>query len=338
MTLSRVDGGSRPGGRRRGGATALQSLLVDEGAGTLLASAAGDIAARGRGYSARTQAATVVAYHLLGHSGVDRPALAEELVVLDDEAEPLYVDPSDEFLSWLRATREGRPAATAVPSAEPATRVVPVGIWFRRDPEAMIGAAIDVARIENLDAATVVTATAVAGAVAASTLVMSGLDLVLAAGEVAHRAAVSVAGEGYRFSRVGLAGSVVEALEGGGELVGLAAGPAREALESRGVPAPLAPVLAAIIVASAADTDPVLAIEDAAIAAGPDAGVVAGGLIGARVGLRRWPWSVPNETWFAEIGRRLVSQVGGIRDLPVPYAVEQRMKRSPRVDPREEIE
>jgi ADP-ribosylglycohydrolase len=337
MTLSRVEGANR-NGRPRHGTTALQTLLVDEGAGALLAAAAGDVASRGRGYSARTQAATVVAYHLIGHTHVSRRELTQELLILDEEPDSVYADPSEEFRDWLRSSRSGEPAASAVPSAEAITRVVPVGIWFRCDADGLVAAAIDVARIENFDAATIVAAAAAAGAVAASTHVMAGLDLMLAAAEVAERAAAAVAEEGYRFSRVEGAGSVVAALAGGRNLVGRTAQFAAAAMEAAGAPPALAPALAAIAVAADSSADPVLAIEDAAVNTGPDAGVLAGALIGARLGLRRWPWSVPNETWFAEIGRRLVAHVTELRDLPVPYAVEQRMKTTLGVNPRDELD
>jgi hypothetical protein len=48
-------------------------------------------------------------------------------------------------------------------------------------------------------------------------------------------------------------------------------------------------------------------------------------MVGGRVGLKAWPWVVPNSTWFAEIGRRLVSSNRETRDIPVPYQVEERL-------------
>ncbi len=58
--------------------------------------------------------------------------------------------------------------------------------------------------------------------------------------------------------------------------------------------------------------------------------------MGARSGLLRWPWRVPNDTWFAEIGRRLVIRNRELRDLPVPQAVEERMTMMIRTDASEE--
>jgi hypothetical protein len=45
---------------------------------------------------------------------------------------------------------------------------------------------------------------------------------------------------------------------------------------------------------------------------------------------------VHNDTWFAEIGRRLVSRHAEIRDLPIPYAVEERMLMAARTKASEE--
>ena len=33
-----------------------------------------------------------------------------------------------------------------------------------------------------------------------------------------------------------------------------------------------------------------------------------GGIVGARVGIRAWPWAFANDTWFAEIGRLVRAQ------------------------------
>jgi hypothetical protein len=51
--------------------------------------------------------------------------------------------------------------------------------------------------------------------------------------------------------------------------------------------------------------------------------VMVGAIVGARVGLHRWPWNIVNDLWFAELGRRLVGNDGRWEDLPDPYAVEE---------------
>jgi hypothetical protein len=331
------DGGTSAPGKPGG---AYGSLLVDEGAGALLAAAAGDVAAASshpRGYSARTQAATVLAYHVIGHAGVVRADLASELAALDGEPESVYVRPSESFRAWLDSVTGGAPAVSSLPTSEMATRVVPLGVWFRTDPDALVRSAVEAVRVENLHAPSIAAAVAVAGAVAGSSLAMAGRDLVLGAGETALRAAALMESEDYRFSRVADAVGVGETLTDLKTGVGMPFDAALEAVAARGIGPELAPALASIVAAADPGADPVLTIDAAAGAGGPDGGFLVGALVGARLGLRRWPWTVPNETWFAEIGRRLVAHVTELRDLPIPYAVEQRMQSHVRVDPRAEM-
>lgn len=53
-----------------------------------------------------------------------------------------------------------------------------------------------------------------------------------------------------------------------------------------------------------------------------------GALVGARVGLHRWPWPIVNDLWFAELGRRLSANNRRFEDLPDPYAVEEVLNSS----------
>lgn len=301
--------------------TALQSLLRDNGAGAPLAAAAADVAAHRTGYSARTQAGTVVAYHVIAHDGIDPAVLRHDLLELGRSGSSVYADPSPSFSAWLASVEAGIDAVGAAPSSEPATRMPPIAIWYREDPDALVAAAIEVARLENIDAASVAVAVAVAGAVAAATLVMSGRDLVLAAAETASRGLVSMGS--HRFEALAAASTLPRMIDSLRPMVGAPYLGVADAMSE--VPAGLRPALAGIVVAADTERDPVMAIEDAAVGGGPDAGVVAGAILGARVGLRRWPWRVPNDTWFAEIGRRLVVHERELRDLPIPYAVEQRI-------------
>ena len=66
-------------------------------------------------------------------------------------------------------------------------------------------------------------------------------------------------------------------------------------------------------------------VEQAARVGGSVLGAAVGAMVGARVGILAWPWAFANDTWFAEIGRRLVRGPDEIRDLPIPYAVEQHL-------------
>ncbi|HSL25180.1 MAG TPA: ADP-ribosylglycohydrolase family protein, partial [Acidimicrobiia bacterium] len=308
--------------------TPLFSLLNGEGAGAMLAAAAGDVAggASQVGYSALTQQATMLAYHLLRHNTIDRPTLADDWLDLwADEANPsVYRAPSAQFVGWLEATVRGEAAATAEPSAEPAARVHPVGVWFRRDPGQLVGAAISMARITHIDATTVVNATAVAGAVAASAFAQAGRDLLIGTAEVCERALAEIEAEGFLYSRVEEARQVPSRLRKASDLVGLPAGELGRQL-SAGEPTALDWPIIAIVLAADTAVEPYRLIETAATWGGGLLAVMVGSMVGARVGLRSWPWVVPNDTWFAEIGRRLVNGNRETRDIPVPYQVEERL-------------
>ena len=83
-------------------------------------------------------------------------------------------------------------------------------------------------------------------------------------------------------------------------------------------------VLLAIAVAGNKTQEAVRLIDTAAQVGGSDVASITGAIVGARQATSMWPWRVPNDTWFAEIGRRLVSGETETRDLPIPYAVEER--------------
>jgi hypothetical protein len=92
-----------------------------------------------------------------------------------------------------------------------------------------------------------------------------------------------------------------------------------------GPPAASEKPLVAIVLASSPSIEPYRLIEAAASIGGSEMASMVGAMVGARVGLRLWPWVVPNNTWFAEIGRRLVNGNRETRDIPVPYQVEERL-------------
>lgn len=293
------------------------SLPAGEGSGALLAAAAGDVAggADPRAYSWVTQTATVVAYHVLENDGVDPEALVEEWQLLDHTESGIrcYRAESKDFRRFLDS---GRPVDT--PSSEPASRIGPVGVWFRRRPDRLVEAAIELTRITHSDPSTIVVTAATAGAVAAACFAQIGRDLVYAAVETGRQALQALGdsqpAEGW-----------LDLLE---EAAGLVLEPPRETIVRVGGPegpVGLRGAIAGIVLASAPLVEPVKAIEAGAMAGGSEVGAVVGSIIGARVGLRRWPWPVANDTWFAEIGRRMVDGSRETRDLPIPFAVEERM-------------
>ena len=301
----------------------LFSLVNGEGAGALLAAAAGDVAGATSGvaYSALTQQATVVAYHLMINDGVQGSSLAKEWSELAaDESNPsVYRAASPDFEIWVSGIESGEARRSSRPSAEPAARVTPVGVWFRRRPEELVVAALEVSRLTHLDATTAVAAAAMAGATAASCFAQSGRDLLAAAGEIANQGLLRVdeeatftnVDEARRFPRRFLeASSLVRARpEQVVAEIGWHQGPDE--------------VLMAVALACGSDHTPDQVLRVAAATGGSRLAAMVGALVGARDGIRNWPWPVPNSTWFAEIGRRLVSGHREIRDLPVPYFVEE---------------
>lgn len=324
---------SADGGDASPASNALESLLVDEGAGAMLGLAIGDTAAVRDGYSTRTQAATVVAYHLMEHGDVDPPSLRASWLESWSSDGGVYADPSDRFVSFMRAGADGVPAQSAVPWAEPAAWVLPLGVWFRDDPDALIGSVMRLVRMSETDAASVVTAVAVAGAVAAGAIAMSGWDLVLASAETAERS-LDLLGTGL--TRSGTAAAVAEGLRRMSRLVGKPPVAMAQVLDD--IDVALHAPLIAIGASADVSTAPPLVIEAVARSYGADGSAVAGGVLGARLGLRRWPWRVPNETWFAEVGRRLVGREREYLDLPIPKVVEERVRSSEPVDPAREID
>jgi ADP-ribosylglycohydrolase len=215
------------------------------------------------------------------------------------------------FAEWLEGAQVGNPVATADSSTEPAIRAVPVGVWFRRDPEGLVEAAMSAARLTHIDGESVVTAAALAAAVAGACFGQSGNDLRLAAAEIGEKAAAMVSEEPYRYGNSDRLAGIRQRIitppdtEGGWQ-------PAQTL------------AIALDLSVSVAD-EPYRQIEEAARRGGSLLGGMVGAIVGARSGLRLWPWVIPNDIWFAEIGRRMVSRNQETRDLPVPYSVEERI-------------
>jgi ADP-ribosylglycohydrolase len=279
------------------------------------------------GYSFLTQQATIVAYHLMRNDGIDRPLLSDDLLELaSDGMNPsVYRASSEQFLTWLAAVLNGEAAATAEPSVEPSARCFPVGVWFRRDPGRLVTSAMAAARLTHIDASSVVTAAAVAGATAASAFAQSGRDLIMGAAEVADRALAEIIAEDYLYSRVDDARGLPARLKQTAALVGSTSDELVERFAAGTDPVATDWPLMAIVLASSVGVEPYRLIEAGALLGGSPMGAIVGAIVGARVGIRSWPWVVPNDTWFAEIGRRLVRGDRETRDIPVPYQVEDHL-------------
>jgi len=305
----------------------LVSLSAGNGDGSLLGAAAGDVAGRANstGYSALMQQMIVLCYHLMQREEVTPSQLVEEMAVLgrSTDGPSLYRDPSPAFATWIAAAVDGRqPVPINTPTAEPAALVVPIGLWFRRDPEALLTAASTVAEMFTSDPVSLVAAGAVAGAVAASTVAQSGPDLVLAGAELAEMTVARLGLESTAAKDVGLR------LRKAVALLGKAPLEIAEALTG-GQPVGVDTALISIVLAAPVVREPSRIIEGAAALGGSLLGAMVGAMVGGRVGIRVWPWEIPNDGWFAELGRRLSRGSREYIDLPIPYDAEEYLMTAP---------
>lgn len=306
----------------------LQSLQKDGGAGALLAAAAGDVAGSNvKGtYGANTQIGTVLAYHLMRNGEVDRDVFRAEVLLLDGvgETHQVYRGEQPDLRAWLDSARNGNPISSTADTSGPAVRTLPAGLKFRHDPDALVTASLRAARMANLNAASVLAAAVAAGAVAASSFHQIGKDLFFGAAETADRALSQLAAEEFRFSDMDRAMELPGRLRDLCSLVDSDLKDVVRVLSGDNGPHGVDGVLLAIAIAGNKQFDAVRLIDTAAQAGGSDVGSITGAIVGARQATSMWPWRVPNDTWFAEIGRRLVAGETETRDLPIPYAVEER--------------
>lgn len=290
----------------------------------MLGLAAGDAAggAYPEGYSATTQQAIVLAYHLLRHGAMNREELAREMAELDGDARDpsVFRVPSSDLRSWLDSVRSGEAVLASDPSIDPAVRVAAVGMWFRRRPADLIGAAVETARLTHLDGPSAVAAAAAAGAVAAGCFAQNGRDMLMAVTDVARMAAKTIEADAFRFAHLDQIDDVVERLTHAAAIVGR---PEADWAGELGTD-PVGLVVAALTIAAPQSKTPETAIGQAVEIGGSPLGALAGAIAGARVGIRVWPWTFPNDTWFVAVGQRLIAGTAELADLPVPYSVEQR--------------
>lgn len=312
----RPDPGSAPSG-------ALYSLVSGEGDGFLLGQAAGDAAggAWELGYSAVTEQATVIAYQLIEHREIDGRRLLRDIRELDglEGDEPVYRGETAHFRAWLDRAAAGAPVPEEEPSLDGAPRVTPLGVAYRRDPARVVTEALRLNRHFHSDASSLAVGAIAAAAVAASCFGQSGIDLVAGVSEAVLAAMPQLSEESSGTERLdGLASD----FERTRTLVGSTRGP--EVLSRLGgaSPDPVHIMLAGLALAATVTTRHHLPLEEAARIGGSVLGAAVGAIVGARVGIRAWPWVFANDTWFAEIGRRLVRGPNEVRDLPIPYAVE----------------
>lgn len=308
----------------------MYSLVAGEGDGTILGLVAGDSAggAWDLGYSAITQQATIISYELIANESIDRGRLVEALLELDGsrDEEPVYRSESREFRSWLDTAALGSSVPDDTPSFDPIGRSAPLGAFYRRDPEALYQEVIGLNRVFHNDAPSILSGVIVAAAVAASCFGQVGRDLILGVAESVEPAVKELSS-----GSVGLAG--VDRIGDATSRISALVHPygTKDALQALGhvsageAPGPLDHALALLLVAAPTVDRSHEPITEGVRLGGSNGGAAMGAIFGARVGIRAWPWVFANDTWFAEIGRRLVRGPAEVRDLPIPYAVEQHL-------------
>lgn len=303
----------------------LFSLVSGEGDGFMLGIAAGDTAggAWKLGYSAVTEQATIISYHLIEHGSIKPELVVAALSELDggQDTEPVLRAETPELRAWLDTAARGS-GPVSNPTAENLVRAAPVGAAFRRDADALIESSVAVSRIFTIDAASIIAGVVGASAVAAAAFGQSGRDLVAGVSEAVMGAAEEIGVDAAGSERVD---SLEQELHDSIERVGVDTAEAVEEAIGGAKGDPLKLALAGLLLAAPMADTPHRAIEEAARLGGSVLGGFVGAVVGARVGIRAWPWPFANDTWFAEIGRRVVRGPGEIRDLPIPYAVEHHL-------------
>jgi hypothetical protein len=297
----------------------------DSGAGAMLGLVAGDQGS-GAAYSHHAQLATVVAYELLGHGEVEPVRIREAITKLSGgRAGRTRVRGAP---VWLHAYLEqeqaqglgcGPHGGTSV-----ATRAVPIGIWHRNHPTELVADAVRAATATHTERHSAVTAAVLAGVIAGVSHGQYGRDLVAGAAEVGRMARERAAGDPT------LEGDPSDLLRTLDDLMGFV-GKRPDVIMEKVRPGrdSLPAVMAAIAIAAPLAQDPFTVIAEVAPLRRRDIDVVVSAIVGARVGLIQWPSSIANDTWFAEIGRRLAAHEQMVGDLPDLFEVEERLSHGP---------
>lgn len=313
----------------------LFSLVFGEGDGAILGLAAGDTAggAWELGYSAVTEQATVISYELIAHGGLQQQTLIERLLELDGamDEEAVFRAESPEFRAWLDRAVMGTPTPDETPSLDPVGRSAPLGLTYRKEPENLLREVIELNRLFHTDAGSILGGVAIASAVAASCFGQGGRDLLLGVAQAMEPAIEQLGAHSAGLSGVGAIAGFDGRVRGLVEGYGIRG--TRDALNFVGAghdPSPLESTLACLLLTSHNAEKPHEPVAESARIGGSNLGAAAGAILGARIGIRAWPWAFANDTWFAEIGRRLVRGPQEIRDLPIPYAVEQHLNSGAR--------
>lgn len=296
----------------------------------MLGLAAGDTAggAWKLGYSAITEQATVIAYELIGNGRLDVNRVVEVLREMDGskDEEPVFRSETPQFRAWLNRASAGNPSPDDGPTLDPIGRSAILGVTYRRDPKSLVAEIIKLNRLFHSDAESILCGVIAGAAVAASCFGQAGRDLLKGIAEAVAPAVEQLADPSLALVNVGRISGVTTRVE---DLIsGYGVKSASDAIafvSGSDQPSPLDRTLASLLLGAPSVEKPHEPVAEAVKLGGSNSGAAIGAMIGARTGIRAWPWAFANDTWFAEIGRRLVRGPYEVIDLPIPYAVEQHL-------------
>ena len=304
--------------------SSLFSLVAGEGDGLILGVAAGG--AWELGYSAITEQVTVIAYQLIEHGSLDLDQLVRQIRELDgsEDEENVYRAETPHFRAWLDRAAAGSAVADDEPSLDGFSRTTPLGVVFRRQPAFVASSAVALGRMFHQDASSVAAGVISAAAVAASCFGQSGRDLIVG---VAESVVPVMAATGTDLTGLDRLSTLETEFQAAIENFGVTDGHTALELLGGDPTDPIQMALTGLLLAAPMSERYHGPIEQAVRVGGTPLGAGVGAIVGARVGIRAWPWAFANDTWFAELGRRLVRGPAEIRDLPIPYAVEQHLMK-----------
>jgi ADP-ribosylglycohydrolase len=291
------------------------------GEGALLGAAAGDMLVSGtrRAYGAMVQQMVFSAYHLLQSRPIEAEAIATQLLEFaypSDGRPSVYRSPSPWLAAFIEEAKLSPPTAMPFSNAGAAIRAVPIGVWFRKEPRLLIDGAIAAIRATHTRPESSIIGSVVAGMVAAAGYGQSGRDLVNGAVEVSRQAEQTL---GVRTFIPDVISRATELIAGNAKDVSV------EVLSWDANDTEVEVLAMVVAIASRAFEEASVVVRNAAgvVAHAETVAPLVGAVVGARSGLHRWPWPLPNDLWFAELGRRLARQNALVEDLPDPYAVEE---------------
>ena len=244
-----------------------------------------------------------------------------ELDGSEDEAN-VYRAETPHFRAWLDRAAAGSAIADDEPSLDGFSRTTPLGVVFRRKPAFVASSSVALGRMFHRDAASVAAGVISAAAVAASCFGQSGRDLIIG---VAESVVPVMAATRTDLTGTDRLSTLETEFQSTIENFGVTDGHAALEILGGDQTDPIQMALTGLLLAAPVTELYHGPIEQTVRVGGTPLGAGVGAIIGARVGIKAWPWAFANDTWFAELGRRLVRGPAEIRDLPIPYAVEQHL-------------